>query len=182
MRILNSLSLTFLDYPDPVSHAIIIYFVGCDNGCEGCHNPEFKDYYHTDSQEVSVINLNELIIPFAFRSKTTKLVFSGGDPLFLNNIKGVNTFIREYKDSFDICIYTGKSIEFVKQNVEQGFKFVKVNQFDIFKKRESKKTDDFFQLSSDNQEIYNFEYNCLTENGIYYFDKEELQDVRKIKY
>ena len=176
MRILTPIGTTFLDYPDNISHAMIVYFVGCDNECGGCQNPEFKDYFYSLAKDITVEELYNSLFILSSKVKTNKLVLSGGDPLFKGNIRGVNNFIRKYKNEFDICVYTGKSIELVKNNVEPGFKYIKVNKFDNSQRRESKKTDELFQLSSPNQSFFDCNYKCVTEDGIYYFNKG-VQDV-----
>ena len=173
MRIYSQLSYTFLYYPDNYSEAVVVYFSGCDNNCDGCQNPLLSTYIAPGTKSVTIDDLSILIHQFAERIKTNKLILSGGDPCYSYNLPGVNLFIQRNKDIYDICIYTGKEISFVKEHVEPGFKFIKVNKFDKQMERPSMKTDEFFQLSSPNQEIYNDRYECLTENGIFYFKNEE---------
>ncbi len=173
MRIIPKVSHTFLDYPDNKSIAVIVYFSGCDNNCIGCQNLALSNYISSNTKSVTSDDLDIIVQQAAEKLNTNKVVLSGGDPLYPLNIEGVNTFISRNKYKYDICIFTGKDINFVKKNVKEGFKFIKINKFDITQKRDSMKTDEFFQLSSPNQEFLDKDYNCVTENGILYFNKEE---------
>ena len=50
----ESLGITFLDYPDCESHAIIVYFPGCHHNCKGCHSPKLKDHNYKNSTTYTI--------------------------------------------------------------------------------------------------------------------------------
>lgn len=72
-------------------------------------------------------------------------------------------------NDFDICIYTGALIDEVKKLNLSGFKFIKCGVFDKTKFIGSKKTDDYIQFATSNQELYNEFLELISHDGIYYF-------------
>jgi organic radical activating enzyme len=172
MKIIYPLDTTWTDYPDNYSQSIIVYTIGCIHGCIGCQNPDLQSVdYSTntvcvdDSKQLATILEKE-----SKKHKTNKVVFSGGDPLFDSNI---NT-LREFLDKntvFDICIYTGYDISYVKKNGIENFEFVICNKYNHKLKQQSCKTDKYISFASTNQKLYSKNYSLLSKNGIYYFDK-----------
>ena len=165
----QSCSTTWMDYPDNFSLAIIIYFVGCEHNCTNCHNIALQKY--ESSSKKLLINDKELYYYIKTLSdihRTNKIVFSGGDPLFKDNLKGVKELLFNNKE-FNVCIYTGYSIDYIKDNEVKGFKFIKSGLYNENKKQNSKKTENALYLASTNQELYDENYNLISKNGIYYF-------------
>ena len=72
-------------------------------------------------------------------------------------------------NDFDICIYTGALIDEVKKLNLSGFKFIKCGVFDKTKFIGSKKTDEYIQFATSNQELYNEFLELISHDGIYYF-------------
>lgn len=155
---------TFLEYPDNSSIASIFYFSGCDRNCEGCQNTSLKEYTPLDEKEVlsSIVN-------YSRRLKTNKVVLCGGDPLYKKNIDLTRKILYNLGKDFDICIYTGALIDEVKKLNLNGFKFIKCGVFDKTKFIGSKKTDDYIQFATSNQELYNEFLELVSHDGIYYF-------------
>lgn len=168
-RILQPIQTTWLDYPDNESLAVIVCMMGCDNGCYLCQNPDFQNpFYPNFTKEYTAENFTKEIEYLCERNLTNKIVLSGGDPLAPCNIN----FTKEFLDKtyLDVCIYTGHSIEYVKEHNIEGFKFIKCGKFEYDKLRESFKTDELIQFASPNQALYDGEYKLLSENGIYKFN------------
>lgn len=159
-----NLDSTFLEYPDNSSIATIFYFSGCDRNCEGCQNTSLKQYEHLDENEVL-----SGIVNYSSRLKTDKLVLCGGDPLYKKNIDLTRKILYNLGSKFNICIYTGALIDEVKKLNLSGFKFIKCGIFDKTKFIGSKKTDDYIQFATTNQELYNDNLDLVSHNGIYYF-------------
>ena len=113
---------TFIDYPDPNSWANIFYFSGCNHFCKSCQNQELQKY--GVGTKITPDDLNNLISTLSKKNQTNKVVFSGGDPLHPHNIKDIKYFLQLYGSLYDICIYTGYDINYVKQNEITGFKFI----------------------------------------------------------
>jgi organic radical activating enzyme len=106
---------------------------------------------------------------YAHRADTNKLVFLGGDPLYKNNLELTTYLVNNLKDEFNICIFTGYDIEYVKKLNIDGVKYWKCGTYDQTKSRQSKKTDKEYVLASPNQDFYDGNYNKLSENGILTF-------------
>lgn len=157
---------TWLDYPDPESNAIIVYFRGCEHHCKGCHSTILQQFceYSESNQEIL-----EKIIDYCKRADTNKLVFLGGDPLYSKNIELTTFLVDNLNKEYDICIFTGYNIEYVKNLDLKDVKYYKCGSFDIDHKRESKKTDTEYVLASPNQNFYDGNYNQLSTNGILKF-------------
>ena len=69
----------------------------------------------------------------------------------------------------EICIYTDADIEEVKKLKLNGFKFIKCGRFDTTKFIGSNKTNEYLQLASKNQALYDKDFNLLSKEGIFYF-------------
>ena len=164
-QIKSPLEVTWQDYPDDNSLAVICYFLGCSNNCEGCHNPLFQLRTYSNAFTFTIKQLYDELFKVCYENKTRKVVLSGGDVFFHKNIEFVKTFVKLYGRYFSFCLYTGSSIKEVKKNGITGFKFIKVGKYEESLKQQSIKTDEYFQLASSNQEIYDSKFNLLTKNG-----------------
>lgn len=162
--------LTFIDYPTADDWAVIFYFAGCCNNCSNCQNrelqnPDYKGGMIIQDEE----GLYNLVKEICKKQDTTKIVLSGGDPLYPANREIVKNFLNKYGSLYDICIYTGYSIDDVKEFGIQNFKFIKCGRYDETRKQISEKTEDHIQLASTNQNFYNAKYEQLSQNGILKF-------------
>jgi len=160
---------TWLDYPDGEGVAISVYFMGCDNGCRDCSNPFFLS---KESKRGTIMQESEFIEKLRESTKlsnTNKVVLTGGDPLFKENIEFTKNFLNKYYKEFDICVYTGKSVGYVKENKITNFSYIKTGLFDKTTQQMSVKTDKYLTFSSINQELYDSDFKLLSENGIYRF-------------
>ena len=162
--------LTFIDYPTVDDWAVIFYFAGCCNNCSNCQNrelqnPDYKGGMIIQDEE----GLYNLVKEICKKQDTTKIVLSGGDPLYPANREIVKNFLNKYGFLYDICIYTGYSIDDVKEFGIQNFKFIKCGRYDETYKQISEKTEDHIQLASTNQNFYNAKYEQLSQNGILKF-------------
>lgn len=170
VKILNTITPTFLDYPDNESIALCVCFMGCEHHCLNCHNPLFQNPDHNEG--TMSITVDELFIKLqelAKRNRTNKIVLSGGDPLAPYNIKYTKELLKLSANIFDICIYTGYNIQYIIDNDINGFKFVKCGRYCEDLKQTSQKDDDKMVFASTNQAIYGSNCKLLSENGIYRF-------------
>ena len=172
------LDVTWLDYPDNESLAILVYFYGCTNNCEGCHNPLFQSQLMMNTNTFTIKSFYKLLLEECYKQKTNCVVFSGGDCLSEYNVDFTREFLNKYQNIFDICIYTGSTIGEVKEKNITGFRYIKVGKYSQDLKQESTKTDEYFQLASSNQEIYDYEFNLLTDKGRLNF----INNNEEIKY
>lgn len=172
-RFIYPFTATWLDYPDNESIAIAVYIMGCEHFCKECSNPDFADMdYIIGTKELSLTDLYVKLLDVCCRNKTSRLVLIGGDFLYKNNLYFTKEFLKGYSREFEICIYTGYDIEYIKQYEIKGFKFIKCGCFEKDNKILSEKTDEYLQFASTNQKLYDMNYNLLSDNGRYYFPKE----------
>lgn len=170
MILVNS-QCTFIDYPSADDWAVIYFFSGCCNNCANCQNIKLQSVEQTTYKSVisSAEDLYNIVIVDTKRNSTNKIVFSGGDPLFDSNRQLIKQFLDKYGNEFDICIYTGYSIENVQQFGIRNFKFIKCGKYDETCKQISEKTEDHIQLASTNQNFYDSNYNQISINGVLRF-------------
>ena len=168
VRILKSGASSFLDYPDNKSLAIIVYILGCTHNCHDCQNPELQDINYTDNiTEITTELFVEYIRKLSNKYKTNKLILSGGDPLYPDNIDFVKEFLKS--TDLDVCIYTGYSVDYVKDNCVSDFKFLKCGKHISTLSQRSVKTDEYLQFSSKNQKLYDKDFKLISKDGRYYF-------------
>lgn len=170
MKTIYPFETTWTDYPDNYSQAILIYTVGCEHNCASCQNPDLqnKNHFNDVVNFCSWQELNRQIRNFSLKHKTRKVIFSGGDPLFYNNINTLREFLDNQTD-FDVTIYTGYNIKVVKEKNIKNFKFIKCGKFQPDLRQQSEKTDSYISFASTNQKLYNSNYKLLSTDGIYYF-------------
>lgn len=169
IKILKVSNVSFLDYPDSGSWAVVVYIMGCNHNCPGCHNPQFQDIsnINKDIKEVSLQSFNEYLAKLMKKHRTNKLVLSGGDPLAPYNVNFVREFLNSTK--YDVCIYTGYTWDYIKTLNLSNFKFLKCGRYLSNVSQTSEKTDEYFQLASKNQKLYNSNFELLSKDGRYYF-------------
>lgn len=154
---------SFLEYPDNESVAVAVYLTGCSNNCVGCHNPELQKWDEIDKNALTM-SIKERLK----RLKTNKIVLLGGDPLYEKNIPYTKHILNTFTEC-NICIYTGYSISYVKELKLSNFTFIKSGIFDSNFYIGSKKTNEYIQFSTSNQELLNNNLEVVSKNGRYYF-------------
>ena len=173
MKIVSLPRHTFLDYPDNAALATIIHFTGCSHNCDECYNPQLQNYDNTgfkiDHHALQLMIIKSVLDQGHNTCTKPKLVLSGGDPLYSENIKGIKNFLSEYGSDYDVCIYTGFDIAFVKTFNLTNFKFIKCGNLDVTKRCKAEKVDAYMQLASTNQDFYNHKYEKISTNGKLYF-------------
>ena len=104
---------------DGVGLRTAIYCAGCNNKCEGCHNPESWDINNGTYLPV------ENIYRYIMRNPLTNITFTGGDPLlqaeaFYDLAKLIKKNSRK-----NIWCYTGYLYEDIIKNKGCGFELLK---------------------------------------------------------
>lgn len=158
---------SFIDYPSKEDMCLSLYFSGCDRLCPECQNKELQEPHH--GTLFTLDSLINIITKETKRLRTKKVTLLGGDPLYISNREFVRQLLLRTYNNFDYCIYTGYDVGFVKMTKITGFKFLKTGFYDHTLKQESIKTDEFFQLGSKNQKIFDEAFNLLSSNGKLYF-------------
>lgn len=161
---------SFLDYPDNESSCISVYFKGCDFLCRGCHSSVLR---HKQKDGTSLdFTLDSFFHTLQSMSKkynTKKVVLLGGDPLSKEN-RNFTKQILDVNGSYEFCIYTGYTVEIIKDLKIKNFKYIKCGVYDETLKQKSEKTDKYFKLASMNQKLYDSNFNLLSKDGVYFFN------------
>lgn len=135
---------------------------GCPFRCKLCQNEHLQKY--KEVEKITYQEYKDLIVNKLEKIRTDKIVFVGGEPLFKdnNNLLFLEKFLNEYGSIYNICIYTGYSVEDISL---EGFSFLKTGQYIHEKNQEVYKTSQAMQFASSNQKLYDKNYNLLTVNG-----------------
>lgn len=160
---------SFIDYPNNNDICISMYFSGCDFSCVDCQNKELQDVKYFEAEKIHINKLIQLIKNDSKRWQTDKICLLGGDPLAKCNRNFTKQLLNKIGKDYNFCIYTGYKIEKVLEFNINNFTLLKTGQYLKELKQESIKTDELFTLASTNQEIYDANFNLLTNNGILYF-------------
>lgn len=159
-----TISRTFLDFPSDDGDAVIVFLHGCSHGCKGCHSPSLQKYVEIKSLHLLLDDIMDVANSFV---KTRKIVISGGDPLFNElQMKKVEYICDILKDKgFEICIYTGHDIEYVKERFKGRFDFIKCGRYIEEERQFSGKDDEGMTLASKNQNFYNNKFKKISKDG-----------------
>jgi anaerobic ribonucleoside-triphosphate reductase activating protein len=169
LRFIYPFEVSWQDYPSREDSAIVVYLPGCNHGCKGCHNPELQDYNQGIDEDINIFYA--VLERESKRNRTLKIVFEGGDPLFSKNIEGIKEFLKinAEKNKFEICIYTGYSIEFVMEQKVTGFTYIKCGKFEQSLFCQPGKTEEKMVFASSNQKLYNAKYKVVSKNNEFFF-------------
>ena len=170
-RVVLPLTESWIDYPDPTSNAVNVFFSGCAFSCPGCHNPELLTYEYVHSVLIDGQGLYDAAIDFSNRlGGTDKIVFQGGDPLHPYNRDCVMEFL-EINKHFQVCIYTGYTITTIEKIGLNGYSFIKCGTYERDKAQQGQKLEDKLVLASTNQQLFDKDNSLLSDNGVYYFQE-----------
>ncbi|MCR5254354.1 MAG: anaerobic ribonucleoside-triphosphate reductase activating protein [Acetatifactor sp.] len=94
---------------------VVLWLSGCDHRCPGCQNP-----LTWDPEEGLLFDedAKKEIFSYLGRDYISGITFSGGDPLYVNNIDEVTDLCKEIKERFpdkSIWLYTGNTYENIKK-------------------------------------------------------------------
>jgi anaerobic ribonucleoside-triphosphate reductase activating protein len=114
-----------ISYPDAnngLGFRVTLWVSGCVHHCKGCQNQETWDFNSgrefTDEDKNKIFDI--LSLPYI-----KGITFSGGDPLCSYN--DVLSLMKEIKNKFpekDIWVYTGYTIEFIKEHFDEMLNYV----------------------------------------------------------
>jgi len=102
----------------------VIYLQGCEQRCEGCHNP--TTWKIDEGKKVSIDSLvNEIVN----KSMTKKVTISGGEPIL--QVNAVLELIKKLKlNNFNIVMYTGYELKDVDEGLFDYLDYIKVGKYD----------------------------------------------------
>ena len=128
----------------------VLYLQGCEQKCEGCHNPRTWELNGGKSVPVA-----ELVDEITQKSLNKKLTISGGEPLL--QVPAVLELIDQLGD-FNITLYTGQELDQVPQELLQVLDYIKVGKYD---KKKHCTTVDY--IGATNQKFYRLEKGDIYE-------------------
>lgn len=99
----------------------LLFLQGCNRRCDGCHNENTWDIDEGTSFEVS-----ELASIIKVVCHNRKITITGGEPLCQ---KEALLELLQSLDGFDICLYTGYSLENVPAEILSKLKYIKVGPY-----------------------------------------------------
>ncbi len=115
-------SITYPDANNGLGFRVTLWVSGCVHHCKGCQNQETWDFNSgrefTDEDKNKIFDI--LSLPYI-----KGITFSGGDPLCSYN--DVLSLMKEIKNKFsekDIWVYTGYTIEFIKEHFGEMLNYV----------------------------------------------------------
>ena len=100
----------------------VLFLQGCEQRCEGCHNPETWDINMGKSVPVT-----DLANEIRRRSINRKLTISGGEPLL--QLPAILELINLLND-FNITLYTGFEMVEVPKEILEKLDYLKVGKYD----------------------------------------------------
>lgn len=104
---------------------VVVWWLGCDIHCVGCHNEAYWDFDNKNFEEFSESHINTVFEETRKYEKIYNgLSVLGGEPFSKRNIKDVITLCERYRDEFpdkNIWIWSGHTYEWlVEQEGEYG--------------------------------------------------------------
>lgn len=106
---------------DGVGYRTVLFLQGCTMHCQGCQNPQTWDINKGHKYEVK-----ELANFLRDKCFNKELTISGGEPLLQKD--ALIELLEELKD-FDLCLYTGRELSEVPEDVKKYLKYLKVGPF-----------------------------------------------------
>ena len=101
----------------------VLFLQGCSKGCLGCHNAKTHDAGAGYSASVL-----ELVQQAKKMCENKRITISGGEPL--EQMEGLHSLVASLKgDGFEVCVYTGWSIEQVPATLLQMVDYIKAGPF-----------------------------------------------------
>lgn len=110
---------------------IIVWFLGCDIRCKGCHNSDYWDYDNPNFEDFSDKHVQFIISEMNNNMNIySGLSILGGEPFSLQNIDDVLKLCELFKSKFpnkNIWIWSGHEFSWLdKQNGKYGDKIKKI--------------------------------------------------------
>ncbi|MBN2150941.1 MAG: 4Fe-4S cluster-binding domain-containing protein [Candidatus Lokiarchaeota archaeon] len=99
----------------------VLYIQGCDQRCEGCHNPSTWDKGGGIARCV-----DDVAAELVERCKNKKLTISGGEPIL--QADAVVELLR-LLPGFDVALYTGLELDAVPGQILVNLHYIKVGRY-----------------------------------------------------
>lgn len=161
---------SFVDWPDdtPKFGALVLFFAGCDFGCSGCHNVQFKSYaeqHHDTDYVLSYIQEKGRDLP---QGRYNHIILSGGDPFGYLNRSAIKELISALTEKgYAVTVYTGQEAAWCVEHDIRGCTYIKCGKYNKNKAQPSGHRDGAFYLASSNQILLDADKNVVSIDGVY---------------
>jgi anaerobic ribonucleoside-triphosphate reductase activating protein len=161
------------DYPTP-SNCMTVYFSGCDFNCKGCHNKELQNSDYGEFV-TTPYQMMDTLARQCNNWDTNCITLMGGEPFHPHNLNFVKLFIDTlFFTNYKLCIYTGYQFKDIPKLITPAIPYItylKCGRYEESLSQLSKKTDEYFQLASTNQEIYHYG-ELVSKDGVYKYKND----------
>lgn len=99
------------DTTNGIGIRVVLWVSGCSHHCKECHNPQTWD---ENAGQLFDENAEKELFKALEKPYIKGITFSGGDPLYKNNLKDVKRLILKIKENYpnkNIWLYTGYTYE-----------------------------------------------------------------------
>ena len=132
---MNYIKITPIDIANGTGCRVVLWTAGCSHHCKECHNPET---WNENAGQPFDDNAMKELMSALDKKYIQGITFSGGDPLYKNNIQTVTEIAKEIKKRFpqkDIWLYTGYLYEDIKDyDIMKYLDILVDGEFEIDKK------------------------------------------------
>lgn len=102
---------------------LIIWFLGCDIRCPGCHNYEYWDFDNPKFEDFSEKHVKIIIDEMTkYPEIYSGLSILGGEPFSIKNIDDVITLCETFRNNFpnkNIWIWSGHTLEWLTKHTNE---------------------------------------------------------------
>lgn len=116
---MNYIKISKCDVANGIGVRTVLWVSGCSHKCPGCHNPHTWD---ENEGKVFDSNAKEELFKALNQSYVSGITFSGGDPLYKNNVETILELIKDIKTKLpdkSIWLYTGYTVEEAFKNTQK---------------------------------------------------------------
>ena len=121
---MNYHNITHNDMNNGDGLRVVLWLSGCSHHCKNCQNPQT---WNSNSGIIFDENAKNEIFNELSKDYISGITFSGGDPLYKDNVKEVLQLIKEMKNKFPkktIWLYTGYVYETGTVSVTGGSEYI----------------------------------------------------------
>lgn len=102
---------------------IVVWFLGCDIRCTGCHNTDFWDFNNPNFKDFSEEDIQMIISEMEQNiSIYSGLSVLGGEPFSVRNIDDAITLCKTFKEKFsekNIWIWSGHELQWLNSQKDE---------------------------------------------------------------
>jgi anaerobic ribonucleoside-triphosphate reductase activating protein len=128
-----------------------IYFSGCLDHCEGCHNSELWNFDIGENYLSQIPKIKDKII--FFNKLIDKIFFLGGEPLDQNKTEFTDFVKQILEINKPLWLFTRHELQYIDKDILQYFDYIKCGKYIVEKTCDNNIQYDI-KLATSNQNIY----------------------------